>query len=120
MRIFKLKAFARFQRREKIDDLALTLAAEDALAGAVEAELGGGLFKKRIARAGQGKRGGYRVLLAFRRQDNVFFLFGFAKNERANVDKDELAAWKLIAKSYLDMTADELDDAVIGGDIIEV
>ena len=57
MRVYKLKAFARFQRRERITDRALVKAVQSAEQGLVGANLGGGLIKQRVARPGQGKSG---------------------------------------------------------------
>ncbi|MFZ4809595.1 MAG: type II toxin-antitoxin system RelE/ParE family toxin [Hyphomicrobiaceae bacterium] len=64
--MFKTKPFARFQRHARINDATLRAALSDAEAGLVEAELGGGLIKQRVARAGSGKRGGYRTVIAYR------------------------------------------------------
>jgi hypothetical protein len=90
MKVYKIKGFARFQRRERIADTALVEAISAAERGLVDADLGGGLIKQRIARPGQGKSGGFRTLIAYRRRERAVFLFGFAKNERDNVDDDEL------------------------------
>ena len=75
-----------FQKREVIDDAALTRAVANAEIGLVDADLGGGLIKQRIARFGQGKRGGYRTIIAYRQGGRAVFLFGFAKNERDNLE----------------------------------
>jgi hypothetical protein len=80
VRVYKLKAFARFQRRERIADRALAKAMQSAEQGLVDADLRGGLIKQRIARPGQGKSGGYRTVIAYRRGDLAVFLYGFAKN----------------------------------------
>jgi hypothetical protein len=120
MRIYKLKGFARFQRKERIADRALAKAVEDAEAGLIDADLGGGLYKQRIARRGQGKSGGYRTLVAFRQGDLALFLYGFAKSDRANVDDDELEAWRRIARVYLGLDAEKLEQAVAAKEITEV
>ena len=91
MRIHKVRGFARFQRRELIADSALIVAIGRANDGLVDADLGGGLLKQRIARPGQGKSGGYRTVIAFRRGDLAIFLFGFAKSDSDNIDGDELS-----------------------------
>ena len=83
--------FGRFQRREGITDRMLGKAIGNAERGLVDAGLGGGLIKQRTARPGQGKSGGYRTIIAYRRGDRAVFLFGFAKSERANLDDDELS-----------------------------
>ena len=61
MRVYKVKVFARFQRREHITDETLAKAVKSAEEGLVDADLGGGLIKQRVARPGQGKSGGYRI-----------------------------------------------------------
>ena len=99
VRVFKVKGFARFQRRERISETALAKAIESAELGLVGAELGGGLIKQRVARPGQGKSGGYRTVIAYRQGDLAIFLLGFAKNERANISADELEELKMQAQA---------------------
>ena len=90
MRIFKTKPFVRFAKRESLDDASLIGAVFEIERGLVDADLGGGVIKKRVARAGRGKSGGYRVLIAVRAGDRAVFLFGFAKSERDNIDDKQL------------------------------
>ena len=120
MRVFKLKAFARFQRRERMADSALGKAVHSAEQGLVEADLGGGLIKQRVARPGQGKSGGYRTVIAYRQGERAVFLFGFAKNARANLDDDELAYWQRIGRSYLALDDERLDAAITADELTEV
>jgi hypothetical protein len=120
VQVYKLKAFARFQRREGITDKMLGKAVADAERGLVDADLGGGLIKQRAARPGQGKSGGYRTIVAYRRGERAVFLFGFAKSERANLDDDELAAWRRIGRSYLALDDELLDAAVAADELVEV
>ena len=94
MRVFKTKSFNRFARKEGLEDSPLLEAATNAVAGRVDADLGGGVIKQRIARRGGGKSGGFRTILLFRSGSDVFFVFGFAKSERANISKDELAVFR--------------------------
>ena len=101
MRVFTVKAFGRFQRREGISDAALCKAVQDAEGGLVDANLGGGLIKLRVARKGQGKRGIFRILLAFRIRDRAVFLYGFAKSDRDNIDVDELKEFRWRAVELL-------------------
>ena len=89
MRIFKTKALARFTKRESISDESLLAAIEAAKRGLIDADLGGGVIKQRVARPRQGKRGGFRMLIGFR-SDRAIFLFGFTKNERDNIDDNQL------------------------------
>lgn len=120
MRLYKLKAFARFQRREGIADKALSKAIRSAEDGLVDADLGGGLIKQRVARPGQGKSGGYRTIIAYRRGGRAIFLFGFAKSERENLDDDELAYWERIGRVYLGIDDDGLEAVIAADELMEV
>ena len=84
MRIFKTKWMVRFMRRERIADESLKEAIERAGQGLIDADLGGGLIKQRVARSGQGRSGGYRMIVAYREESRAVFLYAFAKNERDN------------------------------------
>ena len=112
MRVFKTKPFARFAGAERIADDVLCDAAHRAEKGLIDADLGGGVIKQRLAREGQGKSGGYRSIVLFRRGARAFFVYGFAKNERDNIKRDELAAFRKLAKTML-----ALDDAVLAAAI---
>jgi hypothetical protein len=82
MRVFKTKGLARFARREGLSDLALRDAILRAARGLVDAELGDGLIKQRVARAGQGRSGGYQMMIAYRQANRAVQLFGFAKSDQ--------------------------------------
>ena len=120
MRVFKTKLFARFARRERISDASLREAVRRAERGLIDADLGGGVLKQRVARPGEGRSGGYRVLIAYRAKTRSVFLFGFAKSERENIDDDELATLREIAKGWLEANGGALARAVAGGLIHEV
>jgi hypothetical protein len=120
VRLFKLKAFARFQRREGIADKALSNAIGGAEQGIIDAYLGGGLIKQRLARPGQGKRGGFRTIVAYRRGNRAIFLFGFAKSERENLDDDELAQWQRIGRAYLGLDDKGLEAAINAEELMEI
>jgi hypothetical protein len=120
LRIFKTKWFARFARNERIHDRSLVEAVKRARRGLVDADLGGGVIKQRIARPGQGRSGGYRVLMAYRRGVRGVFLYGFAKSERANIEDDELATARDIAKGWLQAGERQIADAIERGLIQEV
>ena len=120
MRVFKTKTFARLARRERISDASLREAVRRAERGLIDADLGGGVIKQRVARTGQGRSGGYRVLVAYRAKTRSVFLFGFAKSARANVDKDELATLRDIAKAWLAADSHALAGALNRGLIEEV
>ena len=98
MRIFKTKFFAKFALREDISDASLAEAVKRAGEGLVDANLGGGIIKQRVARKGQGRSGGFRTLIAYRLGDFAVFLFGYAKSERANISDDELSGLQIIAR----------------------
>jgi hypothetical protein len=120
VRVFKTKLFAKFARRERIADAALSEAIERAGRGLVDADLGGGVIKQRVARRGQGRSGGYRTLIAYRSGDLAVFLFGFSKSERANIDDDELADLRAVSTSWLAADAKLIDLALTNGLLIEV
>ncbi|MFN6525413.1 type II toxin-antitoxin system RelE/ParE family toxin [Nostoc sp. ChiSLP03a] len=94
MIIYKTRWFDRWARKEGLNDLSLCAAVNEMTAGLYEADLGGGLFKKRIAHSGQGKRGGFHTFVATNKGDCWFFVFGFSKNERSNINKKEEKAIK--------------------------
>ena len=101
MRIFKLKAFARWARKEQIDDNVLIEAVKEMQRGLIDAQLGGSLYKKRIPASSRGKRGGARTIVAFQSNKNTFFIFGFLKNESSNIDQVELRAVRQYAQHLL-------------------
>ena len=120
MRVFKTKWFARYARSEGIEDVSLREAVDRAERGSVDAELGSGLFKQRVARKGQGRSSGYRVLIAFRHQSRAVFLYGFAKSARDNIDPDELATAREIAAAWLRADELHLARAVDDGELQEI
>jgi hypothetical protein len=115
-----VKGFARFQRGERIADTALARAVRAAEDGLIDADLGGGVIKQRIARAGQGKRGGFRTVIAYRLGDRAIFLLGFAKNERDNVEDDELDELKGLARGFLVLGDDRIAALVAEDELMEV
>lgn len=119
MRIFKTKALARFARQNRIPDASLVAAIERATRGLIDADLGGRIIKQRVARAGEGKRGGFRLLIGFGSERSVF-LFGFAKNERENIDDAELMTLREIAASFLTASDAKLEQALQDGTLTEV
>jgi len=120
MRVFKNKSFARFARKSRITDAVLCAAIADASRGLVDADLGGGVVKQRIARPGSGKSGGFRTIILFRLRERAFFVRGFAKNELDNIRDDELAAFKILAAKMLSYDEAALDLAVAEGILMEV
>ena len=89
MQVFKTKVFRRFQRKEGIKEAALCAAIERAESGLIDADLGRGLIKQRVAREGRGRRGGFRTVIAYRVGTRAVFVFGFAKSGRDNIASDD-------------------------------
>ena len=120
MRVFKTKPFARFASREAITDEELCEAVRQAASGLIDADLGGGVIKQRLRRPGQGKSGGFRSILLFRRGSKAFFVYGFAKNDRDNIRRDELRAFRKLAGEMLMLDDKALVAAMRNGTITEV
>lgn len=120
MRIFKNRVFSRWAAKEGLDDDALRAAVDEMERGLIDADLGGNVVKKRVAIGGRGKSSGVRTLLAYRIGNKAFFVFGFAKNARANISADELKALKALAKELLGYSDNALTAAIKHGVLIEV
>ena len=120
MRIFKTKWLLRYARRERITDRSLSEAVERAARGLIDADLGGGIIKQRVARQGQGRSGGYRMLVAYRAGTRAVFLYAFAKNERENIDPDELLTLREIGAGWLAADAQQIAHALAEGILQEV
>jgi hypothetical protein len=120
MRLFATKWFTRFARSERITDRALCDAIERAERGLVDADLGRGLIKQRVARQGQGRSGGFRVLIAYRRGVRGVFLYGYAKRERDDIRPDELADWQARAHDILAASDDLIDGNIARDNLREV
>lgn len=119
MRIFKTKTLAKFTRKNGVADESLVDAIDRATRGLIEADLGGCIIKQRVARPGQGKRGGFRLLIGLGPHRSIF-LFGFAKNERENIDHEELTTLREIAGSFLKASDETIEQALNDGTLIEV
>lgn len=120
MRVFKTRWFARFARQQKITDGALCDAVIRAGKGSIDADLGGGVIKQKIARPKEGKSGGFRSIVLFRSGEKAFFVYGFPKSARANVRADEVKGFKALADEMLGYDDAALSKALKGGAIFEV
>lgn len=118
--IYKTRHFNRWARKADLPDQALCRAVMEIGQGLVDADLGGGIIKKRIALPGHGKRGSTRTLLATNRNDRWVFVYGFEKNERGNISDNELEALKLLADDLLALTESQISEAVSKGSLLEV
>jgi hypothetical protein len=120
MRVFKTKPFERFARKEGISAMSLCEAVARADDGLIDANLGGGLIKQRVARKGQGRSGGYRTIIVYRSGQTAIFIHGFAKSDKDNIDARELRELQKAATVFLALSDAELDKAVKGRRLIEV
>lgn len=117
MRVFKTKRFARDARKFYVRDAALL---EVLNRGSLDADLGGGVVKQRIARDGQGRSGGFRSIILLKPGASAFFVFVFAKNARDNITNAELGAFKQLAIQLFQLDQTALNKAVAAGSLIEI
>lgn len=120
MRVFKTKTFERWAGKAGVTDGALLNAVAQMERGLIDADLGGNLFKQRVALPGRGKSGSTRTIVATRFAGMLFFLYGFEKNERDNISGKELETFKLVAGVLLGMDAVALAKAIEGGQLKEL
>ena len=120
MHIFKTRHFQRWMRKTALSDSDLRKAVLEMAAGLIDANLGGGVVKKRIGLAGRGKRGGVRTLVATNKGNRWFFVFGFEKNERDNISDAELQALQDYAADLLERTTAQLVAATADGTLLEI
>lgn len=120
MRVFKNAWFERFARKEKISAESLLDAVERAEKGLIDADLGGGVIKQRIARPGAGKSGGYRSIVIYRQGKKAFFVFGFPKSNLGNIRDDEVEQFKKAAKSILALSDNQIRKLIESGQFEEV
>ncbi len=120
MRIIKTKKFAKWAIKSKISDIDLIDAAKEIELAIYEANYGGGVLKKRVSNKGRGKSGGARTIVAFKKGNNCYFVFGFEKSDKDNISKPEEKALKLIARTLLSYSDKEIDLKIGEGSLIEV
>ena len=114
------KPFVRFMKHERIGMQSIRNAVTRAEKGLIDADLGGGLIKQRVARRGQGRSGGYRFLIAYKINQRMVFLTGFAKNERENIDDDQEKTLKQIGGLWLAASSELIVRAIEAGELREV
>lgn len=120
MSIFTSKLFHKWANKEGLTDESLRKADKKMEEALIDADLGGHVYKKRVAIEGHGKSGGLRTILAFKVGNNSFFMYGFAKNKRANISVKEIKALKIMAKGLLGYSTLQLNKAIKAGSLIEV
>jgi hypothetical protein len=119
-RVFKTRPFYRWMRKTELTDAVLCQAVQEMVLGLIDADLGGGVVKKRVGLAGRGKRSGARTLVATKLGHRWFFLFGFEKNERANITTEEKEALQVLAQDLLACADHELDIQLADGSLQEI
>lgn len=112
--------FFKWAKSESLTDSALLKAAKEIDQGLIDASLGGNLVKKRVARKGQGKSGGFRTIVVFQKEHRTIFVYGFLKNQRDNISEQEERALKKLARGLLDAPDGELKEMIANGDLYEV
>ena len=120
MRIFKNAWFRRFARDQKITDYALLDAVRRAESGQIDANLGGGVVKQRVARPGHGKSKGYRTVILYQAGERAFFVYGFSKSQRENIRGDEKEQFKKMASHVLKLSEEQLNELVTMGKFEEI
>jgi len=120
VRIFKTTWFNRFAGKEGITDGELREIVNLLEAGRPDADLGGDVYKMRVARPGEGKSGGYRVVMFFRSEERTFYEYGFAKSNIANISPKELAKLKKQAKTLFLMSNVQIETALKERVLIEI
>jgi hypothetical protein len=119
-RVFKTRHFSRWMRKTALTDNSLCVAVLEMVQGLIDADLGGGVLKKRVGLAGRGKRGGTRTLVATNKGNRWFFLLGFEKNDRANISDAEKEALQSIAQDLLGRMGKDLETQVDDGTLQEI
>lgn len=120
MRVFKTKVFHQWAENIKLDNAVLCTATEELIQGQCEACLGSNLYKKRIAFGGKGKSGGLRLIIAFKQEEKLFFIYGFKKNKKGNITKKELEALKEQAQTYLMLSEEQIQRSIETKKFIEI
>ena len=120
MNVYKTKGFARFARQERMDDRELCEAVDRAERGLIDANLGGGVIKQRLPRPGQGRSGGFRVIVFYRSGKRSVFVDGFAKSDQENIDSDDLDRFRHLAAQFLAYDAKAVRRLLEAGAWIEI
>ena len=120
LRVFKNKWFNKFAKKEHITDLQLCELIENIEKGLIDADYGGGVIKQRLGRLNKGKSSGYRCIILYRYKDISFFVYGFPKNERDNINKEEEQIFKDLSQQMFAFSDDDIDKLLLSGALVEV
>lgn len=120
MRIFKSNAFEKFARKHKISDSLLINAINEIENGLIDADLGSGVIKQRLAKAHRGKSKGYRVIIIYKFKHISLFAYGFDKKDKENLTPAEENTFKALAKYFVAITNEQLNQSIEARELIEV
>jgi len=122
MRVFKNKWFNKWARGKGIEDEVLWTAAAEIVAGIFDADLGKCLYKKRVARQNQGTRGGFRVLVAYKKpnSDRIFYVDAFEKSDKPNLTPKEFEALGMIAPNFIKLNDKQIEYLKRLDDLVEI
>jgi hypothetical protein len=120
LRVIKTKDFKKWSKHEKLSDQSLSKAISEIEAGLIDAHLGGGLIKKRVAIGSSGKSGGVRTIIAYQKGQKAFFIYGFKKNEMSNISDIELRALRRLGEVLIGLSDLEINQAILIDQLFEV
>jgi len=120
LRIFKVKPFTRFAEKENIADDSLCKVIKELEEGKIDAKLGNGLYKQRLARTNQGKSTGYRCIIVYKHDNFAFFLYGFSKSNKENLSPDELTEYKKAAGIFLNISKEQIEAMISSNRLTEI
>jgi hypothetical protein len=120
MKTLKTKKFASFASKNSISDEMLKAIAAQFADGKIDVNLGGGVYKQRLARPGAGKSGGYRVIIFYKKDNLVIFFDVFAKSSKKNLSRSELQYAVKLADCLLNLTLKQIRALLKSGTLIEV
>jgi len=120
MKIFKYRLFEKWAKKHSVSDDDLKKAVIEIESGLYDANLGGNVYKKRVGRLGEGKRGAYRTILLMKKDDKIIFAHGFSKGEKDNITKNELEDFKMMAQTFLNLSQTQIDTLINNKNLIEL
>ncbi len=120
LRIFKSRPFKKFADKEGIDNRRLCKIATKVNQGEIDVNYGRGVIKQRIARKNEGKSGGYRAIIYYRKNDKIFFIYGFAKKDLENIDEEQKNTFKKQGKLMLALNDTQLMKLRLNGTFEEI
>jgi len=120
VRVFKYTGFSRFASKEGISDKELLEIVEQLEKDQADANLGGDVYKVRVARQGEGKSGEHRIIVYFKNEFRTFFVYGFSKSDKDNISAKDLKRFKEDAKIQFSFTEEQIEARLRNGIFIEI